>query len=206
MPKVPIDITNQRFGRFTAIKFVGITPGKGGMWWCQCDCGSVRTISCRALRSGTWLSCGCYKRDNPGAKKHGMCGSGEYRSYRAMLQRTNDPNATSYPRYGARGIIVCNQWKESFEQFLADVGARPSVRHSLERIDNEGDYQPGNVRWATPKEQARNRRSSRFIRCNGKTKTLAEWADLTGLPSHAIYKRLERGWCIDRALSAPLQT
>jgi ribosomal protein S30 len=132
-----------------------------------------------------------------------MYGTPEYNAWRSMIQRCNNPRTRSWKNYGARGIKVHPGWEENFEGFLADVGPRPSRRHSLDRIDNEGDYEPGNVRWSTPKVQARNKRTSRVLTVRGESATLAEWAERTGIGRSTIRQRLERGWSEERAVTEP---
>jgi hypothetical protein len=123
----------------------------------------------------------------------------------SMNQRCSNPKCQSYDRYGARGITVCPRWRKSYEAFVADVGKRPSPDHTVERIDNDGDYEPGNVRWATPTEQARNRRSNHTVSYLGETMCLADWADRVGLPSGALIQRIAKGWTVERALTTPLR-
>lgn len=129
--------------------------------------------------------------------------SSEYSIWMNMRARCNNPRNTSYDRYGARGIRVCDRWESDFLNFLEDMGRRPSPDHSIDRHDNDGDYTPDNCRWATRKEQCRNRRSSKFIEFRGHSKTVAEWAELIGVPPHIIHGRLSRGWTIHRALTFP---
>lgn len=141
-------------------------------------------------------------------KRHGESQGGgrtvEYHIWEAMTQRCRNPRASGYAGYGARGIAVCERWL-TYENFLADVGRRPSPRHSLDRRDNDGDYSPENVRWATPKEQARNRRTTRMLTCGGVTRCLAEWAEFSGINMKALHLRLKRGWPIERAIAEPLR-
>jgi hypothetical protein len=113
--------------------------------------------------------------------------------WNSMKARCGNPRNAAFSRYGGRGISVCARWRDSFECFLADMGARPSPQHSLDRIDVDGNYEPGNVRWATCVEQARNKRSSRLVSIDGVTRTVAEWAELNGVDPHPIYHRLDRG-------------
>lgn len=127
--------------------------------------------------------------------------SGEYRSWSAMLTRCYNSKNPTFKWYGARGIKVCARWRFSYVNFLADMGRRP-LRHSLDRIDNNGNYEPSNCRWATPKEQARNQRSSRYITLNGSRKCLAEWAEITGIQRELISTRLQRG-CSDKEALTP---
>jgi hypothetical protein len=122
----------------------------------------------------------------------------------SMRHRCNGPADPSYARYGGRGIRVCPQWDESFAVFLADMGARPSRHHTIDRKDVDADYSPGNCRWATHKEQSRNRRSHRRITYAGETLLLCEWAERTGLKRTAITERLRRGWSVHAALTTPL--
>lgn len=140
--------------------------------------------------------------------KHGAAKKGqwtpEYCAWRGMKARCYIPIATAFHKYGARGIRVADEWRDDFAAFFAYVGLKPSPRHSIERIDNDGNYEPGNVRWATPVEQARNRRSSRLLEYRGKKRTLAEWAELTGMSPHNIKMRIDKlGWTVDEAISTP---
>ncbi len=133
---------------------------------------------------------------------HGKAGTKEHAAWSHMIQRCCNPDNPGYPEYGARGIRVCNRWRESFEAFLADVGIAPSRRHSLDRFpDQEGNYEPGNVRWATPSEQNRNRRSNRFLTFRGLTLCQADWAKLIGVSPATITHRLRAGWPLERALT-----
>jgi hypothetical protein len=122
-----------------------------------------------------------------------------------MRTRCTNPNVPNYKDYGGRGIAVCERWR-SFEAFLADMGPRPGLGYSIERINNDGDYEPGNCRWADRAQQSNNRRNNRLLTWNGETKTLAEWSRTTGLDYAALLARLNRGWSVERALSTPMKT
>jgi len=129
----------------------------------------------------------------------------EYHCWRAMLARCNNPNATGYSNYGGRGIRVCPQWLTDFRTFVADVGPRPSMDHSIDRIDNDGHYEPSNVKWSTTEEQNRHKRSLIYITINGETACLAEWARRNGLSEEVIWHRIKTsGWDPVKAATAPV--
>lgn len=136
--------------------------------------------------------------------KHGMTRTTIYRLWNSMRQRCYNPSAFGYSRYGGRGIKVCERW-QSFENFFDDMSPRPSPQHSLDRIDNDGDYCPENCRWATNKQQSRNMKTNVLLTVNDKTLCVTEWAELTGISRKTIYERLNRGWSADRAVSAPVK-
>lgn len=164
------------------------------------------------LKAGRTKSCGCYRVDRGkehGATinlRHGEASNGretaEYRTWASMLSRCNNPNHVNYPYYGARGISVCDRWKV-YENFLADMGRRPSSKHSIDRRDNDGDYTPDNCRWATGKEQNRNTRRNRTVTIDGETKALAQWLEETGTPRRTFYGRLREGMSERDALLTP---
>ena len=185
-----IDLTGQKFHRFTVISFSHTADIKGKkmrLWDCECECGNKRILSSSKLNSGKHKSCGCLRVDNGKTKnlRHGHTSgsfSPEYRAWQNMLTRCYNPKATRFEHHGGRGIGVCDKWRNSFEEFFKDVGKRPSPNHTLDRYpDNDGNYEPSNFRWATQKQQSQNRRSTRFIEYNGITKPLIEWTRYLGL-------------------------
>lgn len=136
---------------------------------------------------------------------HHMSHAPENMAWREMRKRCNSPQHARYADYGGRGIAVCERWNASFEAFYEDMGPRPSSAHSLERINNDGNYEPENCRWATPREQAWNRRNNRLLTFQGKTLCAAEWSAITGINYNTIYQRLLRGWTDERVLTAPVR-
>lgn len=127
----------------------------------------------------------------------------EYNRWAGMVQRCEDKNHASYPRYGGRGISVCPAWRDSYVVFLSDVGCAPSADHSIERIDNNGNYEPGNVRWATRIEQGRNKRNNRTLLLDGRRVTQAELAEISGLSQGTVQRRMDLGWSAERIISQP---
>lgn len=189
-----VDITGQRFGRLTVL---GRAPGllkHHRSWECRCDCGQIITHRLNRLLTGHSKSCGCLKSaPNLANATHNMRNTAEYRAYRNMLSRCYYRNTREYARYGGRGIAVCDRWREGFENFFADMGLKPTDQHSLDRIDNDGNYEPSNCRWATRSEQCRNRRSNVIIEYAGRSRSIIEWSEETGLSWATIHKRLRRG-------------
>lgn len=169
------------------------------MWACKCDCGNTKTLKSIVLRRGLSQSCGCLKLEVlvERSTKHGHSPakggfSPTYHSWTAMMQRCTNQNSERYKDYGGRGIAVCERWHE-FANFLADMGEKP-FRKSLDRIDNSGNYEPANCRWATFKAQGRNKRNNRALTVNGETRLLVEWAELRGMKPQMIRDRLADGW------------
>ena len=199
----------ERFGRLLIVEPAHVGGGRGFWWLCKCDCGNEIVAPHYSMRAGKTKSCGCYMREvsriTGGLRAtHGKRNRPEYAVWRSMIARCTNPMNKSYPRYGGRGITVCDAWLGSFAQFWADMGARPDG-YMLDRIDNEGNYEAGNCRWATPKQQMRNRRSNTHLAAFGKRQTIAEWAEESGLLSDTIIRRLARGWSIENSVSLPLK-
>lgn len=202
------DLTGQKFGRLTAVR-AEREKGKRTRWVCRCECGIEHTVDQTHLTRGNTRSCGCLNsevaalRNNKNAK-HGMWKSKEFALWTGMLARCYNKNHDQYPRYGGRGIIVCAEWRDSFQAFFSHMGVRPSPKHSIERNDNNGNYEPANVRWATVLEQANNRRNNRFVEWGGESLTVAQLARRYGLTDNLVGLRVRRG-VTGAALVAPSQ-
>lgn len=200
-----VDLSGQKFSDWTVLRYSCADPvSRYALWWCRCKCGIERRVQGRNLRNGRSTGCGCSadKRFVEKLTKHGMYGSAEHRIWSGMKQRCENPNDPSYAHYGGRGIAVCPEWR-SFEQFLADMGRRPSLKHSLDRIDNNKGYSKENCRWATSSEQNRNHRRNRRLTFNGETLHILDWAQRLGLTQQALQGRLKK-WPLERALSEPV--
>lgn len=173
----------------------------------RCDCGEVRKVYKCHLTAGRTSSCGCQKSVAISANRarHGAARRAgrapEYGVWKGLIARCCNPTTRNFHRYGGRGITACERWRNDFEAFLTDVGQRPTKDHSIDRIDNERGYEPGNVRWATRREQASNTRVNVRLTAFGETLCVATWARRCGRPASTIHRRLDRGWEPERAVS-----
>lgn len=190
-------LPGQRFGRLVVCGFESTRNGNH-YWRCLCDCGCERAVSTTNLNNGHVKSCGCFKSDFHST--HRMSQSRAYKAWINMKTRCGNANTHYYKDYGERGIRVCDRW-QSFEAFHEDMGDPPSRTHSIDRIENDGNYEPGNCRWATPTQQVRNRRNNIVVEYRGESKCLSEWAHLTGIPQNTLRYRLSHGWNADRAFT-----
>jgi hypothetical protein len=196
----------KEFGRLTVIAGAGrLGADRRRAWLCRCVCGAERTVLQKHLVSGHTSSCGCLKglkRTRHGHRCRGVS-SKTYDAWASMTQRCYDPKCDSYQLYGGRGIRVCDRWRD-FACFLEDMGERPEGM-SLDRFpDADGDYRPGNARWATAIQQANNKRNNVRITHGGRTLTIAEWSRETGIPFFCIYARLFKlGWHPSDAITKP---
>jgi len=189
-----IDLSGQRFGRLIVIHrdtSNGLTPTR---WLCKCNCGATKIILASTLVSGKGQSCGCLRKEVSAANstKHGGVGTLLYNAWCTMIGRCENENHISYKNYGARGIYVCERWKD-FALFKQDMGERPKGAW-LERRDNDGPYSPDNCHWATRSEQQRNTRRSVRVTAGGQTKTLIEWSEDLGVPYTTIDWRWQQRW------------
>lgn len=198
-----IDETGATYGRWTVVGYSHTHDGSA-FWDCVCDCGKKSKIEGTSLRSGNTKSCGCLAVDN-GRKRsitHGGANTVEYRAWKGLRARCNNKNNARYGLYGGRGIKVCKRWNH-FVNFIEDMGRRPSKNHSIDRIDNDGDYCPENCRWANQTVQVRNSRRGLMIKYRGETRNLSGWCEHLNLPQSRTAQRLRNGWSIEEAFETP---
>ncbi len=208
MPRKAADISGVRFGRLVVIRR---TENRGGevSFLCKCDCGKEKDILAQALRRTfkPTRSCGCIAVETVSkmAFRHGKSHSPEHRTWARIKERCLRPKAPFYSEYGGRGIKVCDRWINSFENFLSDMGSKPSSKHSIDRIDVNGDYCPENCRWLTMYDQQSNRRNNKRITHGGKTMTYAQWDRELGLRQRTVSGRIFLGWTPEMAVTTPRQ-
>lgn len=194
--------SGDRFGRLVVLA-TGQIPGTYRyMAVCQCDCGSPpRSMRFDGLLAGA-ASCGCIRREK--TKTHGESKSIHYHRWRHMMDRCYNSDCAAYPDYGGRGIQVCDEWHD-VNGFIAGLPDGYFDGSEIDRINNDGNYEPGNVRWVVRQDNCRNRRSNRLITFNGETKLLTEWAEAVGIQTGTLWDRLESfGWSAERALTTPV--
>lgn len=192
------DWTGTKYERLFVIELYDKGP-RGLRWKCRCDCGKIGLVYSSDL--GKNKSCGCYSPEASSVRNrtHGLSHTPEHNAWEAMKQR-----CSSRVHYTSRGIKVCDRWLHSFENFLKDMGPRPSPRHSIDRKNNNGDYEPGNCRWATHTEQMQNTRRTKRFEFNGANKTITEWANEVGMRRETLRARLKNGWSIKEAITTPI--
>lgn len=196
-----IDITGQRFGRLVAVSKAPSSQGRNPLthWNCICDCGEARVVGTMNLVRGRAKSCGCLQKEvvSENSTTHGMSRSGTYRSWNAMWGRCTRVGNPSFANYGGRGVTVCDRWK-SFESFFSDMGARPEGM-TLDRFPNaDGNYEPGNCRWATKAEQDNNKRTNVHVTWRGKTQTYSQWARELGQKPSVLRARYLKFGTLER--------
>lgn len=201
------DITGKKFGRLTVIEFSHRRKDKIH-YKCICDCGTEVKTRGASLKDGSTQSCGCLNKERTKKENttHGLSGTTEYCIYQGAIQRCYNKNNPQYIDYGGRGITVCDEWLHSFETFLKDMGNRPSKKHSIDRINNEGNYELGNCRWATSTEQAKNRRSNIMITYKGETLCMMDWSEKLDIKYITLHQRFKNGWSTEKAFTQKVRT
>lgn len=194
------DLSNKKFGRLLVKKYVAVGTN-GAIWECLCDCGEVCYVSSSGLLSGHTKSCGCLvKESHPSV--HNKSGTRLYNIWRGMKERCYNENTVHYNSYGGRGIVICDEWTDNFVSFYNwAIQNGYSDNLTIDRIDNNGNYEPSNCRWTTQKEQMNNTRSNHLITFNGKTQTIAQWSEELGINYQTIQGRIRRGLPVPQILS-----
>jgi hypothetical protein len=200
------DLTGRTFNRLTVLCRGKNTKQRETTWLCRCACGKLTVVRRWHLFSGNTKACGCLQPEIVSriARKHGMWQSREYCIWEGMKARCQNPKSSGYKYYGGRGIKVAPEF-QTFEGFFGHLGPCPP-KHTIDRIENDGHYAPGNVRWATKKVQMRNTRANRRYEFDGQTFTIVEWSELTGLPVGTIVGRLRLGWNLHRVFTTPARS
>jgi len=196
------------YGRLLVISEFGIMGSSGKIHWnCICSCGKACIIDGGALSSGNTKSCGCFSSEIlhkrnfvHGRAKRGKANSGIYKCWLHIKERCYNKSSMDYKDYGGRGIVVCDRWRDIFENFLNDMGEKPSSKHSIERVNVNGNYCPENCKWGTEEEQSNNKRNSRFVECFGKRLTVSQWSKSLGIHVQTILWRINNGRTPEQAL------
>lgn len=205
------NLTGQRFGRLVVVKRMPDNTHKGrAQWECRCDCGKIKKVVGGSLTGGATKSCGCARVDavvTTGRRNatHGMTKTTEFMTWTSMKKRCLNTKDLAYPRYGGRGITVCDRWLESFENFYEDMGPRPFPGAHIDRIDNDGHYEPDNCRWTDVRTNQNNRRNTPKYEFRGQMLTLAEVSRICGVEPGCLRDRIKRGWTLEDAATIPVR-
>lgn len=205
-------VIGKPYGYLTPVSISDVRISNRLSFVCECLCGKTCCVRSCDLVSGNTQSCGCYRKETLALRryKHGETAGDrrysrtvEYSCWATMINRCTNSLDENYSNYGGRGIKVCDLWREDFSNFFEDMGRKPSKEYSIDRIDNNGNYEPGNCRWATRKEQNRNTRQNRFFEINGVVKCLSEWVECYDIPYSRVQGRLNMDWGIVESLTHP---
>lgn len=210
------DLTGKKINRLTVIKRVDNSRWNETRWLCKCDCGKEVIATYGKIAYGHTKSCGCLAKDIfvKNVTKHKLRNTRLYNIWANMKQRCNNPNQKAYKYYGARGIKVCDEWLNSFENFYHWAIKNGYEKHlqkfgnkntTIDRIDVNGNYEPSNCKWSTQKEQSLNKTNNHLIKYNNEEHTISEWAIIKNLTKSTIYHRLQRGWSVEKTLTTPLK-
>lgn len=184
-------VIGNKYGMLTPIRVVGKDKFGLLLYLCECDCGKQKVVRSSQITTGKTVSCGCKR-----AKQNNLSRSITYKSWISAKQRCYNPNNHNYPNYGGRGIEMCERWKNSFIDFINDMGERPSKKHTLDRIDVNGNYEPSNCKWSTPKEQGNNRRDNHFVSFNEETMTTTQFAEKYDIGIPYLFYALRKGFSL----------
>lgn len=209
MHQLAKDITGERYGRLIAVSSFSKKQAKGTrlFWNCKCDCGKETTVCGTSLRNGATKSCGCWNDESAtmSNRKHGMSNTKEYESWANMIQRCTNKNNKSYKNYGGKGITVCERWMKA-ENFLSDMGPKPSPAHTIERVSNRGNYEPGNCVWETRKVQCNNKSNNTIVSFNGENLPIMMMGEKYGIYGPTFASRINKaGWSIQKAIETPVR-
>lgn len=190
------DLTGHKFNRMLVVERYGVSPVGKAIWKCVCDCGNERLVGTNELKSGHTKSCGCYQRERAAAANltHGGTAGGRSREFGIWInirERCLNPENPAYPNYGGRGIGILEAWRDDFGAFRRHIGDSPTSKHTLDRIDNDRGYEPGNIRWATHGQQNRNKRRNRFVMRDGQRMLFVEACEAEGLNYYNAYSRMK---------------
>jgi hypothetical protein len=204
-----VDLTGQRFGRLTVIEYAGKDKHRNILWLCKCDCGTETIVFSGNLKRGNTFSCGCYQRERTkdAHTTHNLTHTNPrlYEIWSDMKKRCFKPNTTGYIHWGGRGISVCHEWLEykSFYDWAISNGYKDFL--TIERVDNDGNYEPDNCKWITKGEQSRNTTRNHKVTFNKETMTLSEWSRKMGMSASTLRFRLIHGWSVEKALTTPVR-
>ena len=195
----------QKFNKFTILEFNGKHKSGHLTALCKCDCGNIRTISLSDLKLNRSKSCGCIRKEAKQLfkKDHGMTNTKEFKTWAGIKIRCYNKNYKSYNYYGGKGVTMCNRWLNSFRNFLEDMGFAPTNKHSIDRIDSNGNYEPNNCKWSTLIEQANNKSNNKFYEYNGEIKSVPYFSRKYNIPMGRLYERLKAGYSIKDAIEQP---
>lgn len=203
--KTIIDECGNVYSKLTVISFSHINNDGKACFFCKCECGKEVIVSGKGLRNGNSKSCGCTRNEKIGNlnRTHGDCSGGktkEYHIWRGMIDRCYNPNNKKFANYGGRGIRVCDEWRNDYSAFIRDMGRSHGDCKTIERKDYDGDYAPGNCKWASWKEQQNNRNNNHILTFEGQELNITQWAEKLGLKPATLHQRIHRGWTTDEAI------
>ncbi|GAK09592.1 hypothetical protein [Geomicrobium sp. JCM 19038] len=201
------DLTGKRFGKLIVLRITDKRMGRSVCWECRCDCGNIIVTGSHLLKSGNTKSCGHHNNGkNNGNYEHGLFDQNLYKRWQGMKTRCYNSKTSQYKDYGGRGIIICDEWLNDFKSFYRwaiDNGYKENLQ--IDRIDNDGNYEPSNCRWVTLKQNSNKRRSSHYVTIDNETKTIADWCLIYKISNNVVRVRISRGWNEEKAITTPVK-